>query len=67
MPFRKAVEPLDELARELALTSAENEQLWRLRRLNQMGPSEYLDFLLAFTKNVPASREISGPDEPFEI
>lgn len=67
MPSRKPVEPLDELAKELTLTPEENEQLWRVRRLNRMGPDEYLHFLLAFTKDLPASREISGPDEPFEI
>ena len=67
MPSGKTVEPLDELAKELALTPEENQQLWRVRSLNRMGPAEYLDFLLAFTKDLPASREISGPDEPFEI
>lgn len=67
MPSEKPVQPLDELANELKLTPEENEKLWRIRRLNTMGPREYLSFLLALTKDLPASREVSGPSEPFEI
>jgi hypothetical protein len=62
------VEPLDELAGDLALTRDENEQLWRVRRLNRMNAREYLDFLVAFTERVPPSREVlPEPKELFEL
>jgi hypothetical protein len=67
MPSKK-VEPLDELAGDLALTPEQNDQLWRVRRLNRMSPQEYLEFLLAFTEGVPPSREVSPePEELFEL
>ncbi len=68
MPIEETVEPLDELARELVLTPEQNEQLWRVRDLNRMDPKQYLDFLLAATKDLPPSREIlPPPKELFEL
>ncbi len=68
MQSRRAVEPLDELAEELALTPEQNEQLWRVRQLNRMDPQQYLDFLLACTKDTPPSRDVlPEPKELFEL
>jgi hypothetical protein len=67
MPSKK-VEPLDELAVDLALTRQQNDQLWRVRHLNRMNSQEYLDFLLAFTEGVAPSREVlPEPEELFEL
>jgi hypothetical protein len=68
MPSKKRIEPLAELERDLALSPEENEALWRIRRLNAMDPHEYLRFLLAATKDMPASRQTPPADtEPFEL
>ena len=69
MASTKGVEPLDELADEMArMSPAENEFLWRIRELNQMGPHEYLDFLLQFSANRSVSRETTPDDiQPFEL
>ncbi|HEY0159029.1 MAG TPA: hypothetical protein VGF28_17215 [Thermoanaerobaculia bacterium] len=62
------VEPLDTFETDVPVTAADNEALWRARRLNEMSPEEYLEFLVTFTENVPASRETnSDSDEPFEL
>jgi hypothetical protein len=69
MPSRKRVEPLDELAIELAkLTPEENQRLWDVRQLDYLGPQEYLDWCSYLTRDEAPSREIIGPTaEPFRI
>jgi hypothetical protein len=66
MPSPKPVEPLDTFAVDVPVTAADNEALWRSRQLNDMDPHEYLQFLLAFTKDLPAERHITDGD-PFEL
>ncbi len=64
----RRVEILDELERDLAVTPEESEKLWSLRRYSTMDANEYLDFLLAFTRGIPPSREPSPqPAELFEL
>lgn len=50
-------------------TPEERGALERVRELNKMTPTEYLEFLSQFTKNHPPSREdINSPDdEPFTL
>ena len=68
MPSIKRVEPLDTFEIDVPTTAADNEALWRARQLNEMSSEEYLEFLVTFTENVPASRETnSDSDEPFEL
>ena len=67
MPSNAPVEPLWTLETDVPTTIADVEALWRVRELNWMPPAEYLEFLLAFTKDVPASREIVTFDEPFTL
>jgi hypothetical protein len=68
MQSKKPVEPLDTFELDVPTTPADNEALWRVRALNAMSPDEYLQFLLTFTKNLPASRETnSDSDEPFVL
>ncbi|MBV9495316.1 MAG: hypothetical protein JOZ54_13795 [Acidobacteria bacterium] len=67
MPSKKPVEPLDGFERDVPTTHADNLALWRVRELNPMGPYEYLQFLLTFTADEPASREITPWAEPFEL
>ena len=69
MSSTRHVEPLDELAAELArMTPEQNEFLWRVRELNRMGPHEYLEFLLQFSAAHPPSRETTPDDiEPFVL
>lgn len=67
MPSNVPSEPLLEFEKDVPTTAADNEALWRARDRNAMGPREYLEFLLAFTEGVPASREISAFDEPFTL
>jgi len=66
MQSKKPVEPLDTLEVDVPTTAADNEALWRVRQLNQMDPHEYLEFLLLFTKDLPADRHITD-GEPFEL
>jgi hypothetical protein len=49
-------------------TPADIEALERAEQFNTMSPEEYLQFLLTFTANLPASRETnSDSDEPFVL
>jgi hypothetical protein len=66
MQSRKSVEPLDMFEIDVPATTADNEALWRARERNDMSPHEYLQFLLAFTKDLPADRGIVD-GEPFEL
>ncbi len=68
MRSRRAVESLDELERDLAVTPDESERLWLLRSYNAMNAEEYLAFLVACTRDLPPSREPSPePEELFEL
>jgi len=68
MRSTRRVEPLDTFEIDVPTTAADNEALWRARQLNGMSADEYLQFLLTFTENLPASRETnSDSDEPFEL
>lgn len=66
MRSQKRVEPLDTFESDVPITAADTEAQWRARQLNDMDPHEYLQFLLAFTKNLPAERHIIDA-EPFEL
>lgn len=59
MQSQKSVDPLDSFETDVPVTAADNEALWRLRELNHMDPHEYLQFLLTFTKDLPAERHIT--------
>ena len=49
-------------------TAEEVAALERVESYNQMSPEDYLQFLLALTKGLPASRETnSDSDEPFTL
>jgi hypothetical protein len=69
MQSKKRVESLDTFEQDVPVTPEDSEMLWRLRdRHNTMSPEEYLQFLLTFTANLPASRETnSDSDEPFVL
>jgi hypothetical protein len=68
MQSKKRVEPLDTFEQDVPTTAQDNEALWRARELNTMSPEEYLQFLLTFTADHPASRETnSDSDEPFSL
>lgn len=67
MPSKRPVEPLDGFEVDVPTTDADNVALWHVRDLNAMGPHEYLQFLLTFTAEEPASREITPWPEPFEL
>jgi hypothetical protein len=66
MPSHAHAEPLDTFQRDVPTSSVDIETLWRMRDRNAMTPQEYLEFLLLFTKNLPAERSIT-PGEPFEL
>ncbi len=68
MQSKRRVEPLDTFELDVPTTAADNAALWRARDHTAMDPHEYLDFLVRFTKDRPASRETnSDTDEPFEL
>lgn len=56
-----------ELANLPEPTPADIAALDRAEKHNVMNAEEYLDFLLALTTGVPASRENTAADEPFEL
>ncbi|HKR63123.1 MAG TPA: hypothetical protein VJZ00_05270 [Thermoanaerobaculia bacterium] len=66
MPSTKPVEPLDTFETDVPVTPADVEALRHARTLNDMSPHEYLQFLLTFTKDLPAERHIIDA-EPFEL
>ena len=56
-----------ELANLPEPTAADIAALDRAERHNVMTEKQYLAFLLALTKDLPASRETTDSDEPFEL
>jgi len=68
MSSTKHVEPLDQLATELAkFTPEENRRLWDVRQLDYLSPQDYLDWCSYLTRNELPSREITGTAEPFTL
>ena len=57
----------DELANLPEPTADDIAALDRAERHNVMTQDEYLAFLLALTKDLPASRDTNTADEPFEL
>lgn len=56
-----------ELANLPEPTAADIAALDRAEQYNVMTQEQYLAFLLALTKDLPASRETNANDEPFEL
>lgn len=69
MPSTKRVEPLDTFEIDVPITPEDVAALARAREESyRMDADEYLQFLLAVTRNLPPSREPDGPwPEPFEL
>ena len=64
MPSKEPVEPID----IPEASPDEREALARARELNPMSSDEFLQFLLAFSRQHPPSRETNSPDdEPFSL
>ena len=66
MSSRKHVELLD-LENAVPTTAEDIIALNRARTLNYLSPQAYLEFLTAFTKQHPPTRETSQGWEPFEL
>jgi hypothetical protein len=58
---------LPDFERDMPLDEATLEALDRARELPPLSFDEYLQFLNALTAGKLASREVSGPDEPFTL
>ncbi len=56
-----------ELANLPEPTPADIAALDRAEQHNVMDAQQYLAFLLALTRDLPASREVRDSDEPFEL
>ncbi len=56
-----------ELANLPEPTAADIAALDRAEQHNVMTQEQYLAFLLALTRDLPASRETTDADEPFEL
>lgn len=66
MRSKKEAETLD-LERGVVTTAADTEALERMRSLDRLDPVAYLQFLRAFAKGHPPSREIPPSHEPFRL
>jgi hypothetical protein len=58
---------LPDFERDMPLSEEALAALDRARELPPLTFEEYLQFLNSLTTGQPASREISGPDEPFTL
>jgi hypothetical protein len=63
MPSPDNCDPID--FSTVPTTSEDVEMLRTVRKLDRLGPAEYLEFLLAFSDRHPPGRDIPPKHEPF--